>query len=259
MCFGFKYRPSPPPGIFLYYTLYWTIPLYTFNISQTPIPYTTPYYQPPRYQPPPPDILPPTIHPNFFAFLQLLQLLVHIHPDPPLPPDGPPPPNFFCIFTITSILGSHPPWSPRPTPPPKLFSFSQLLQSLVHIHPDPPPVPQIFFCIYTITSILGSHPPWPPNRTPTPWTDPGPFCTFIITLILVSHPSYPLPRPDPRLFGSPEPEAHRWAYRIPMVQRPSSVFVVRCPSTISTPLNPLGQSKPNFIWSLLRKGEQKFI
>ena len=27
----------------------------------------------------------------------------------------------------------------------------------------------------------------------------------------------------------------------------------------SSPLKPLGQSKPNFIWSILRKGEQKFI
>ena len=27
----------------------------------------------------------------------------------------------------------------------------------------------------------------------------------------------------------------------------------------SSPLKPLGQSKPNFMWSLLGKGEQKFI
>ena len=27
----------------------------------------------------------------------------------------------------------------------------------------------------------------------------------------------------------------------------------------SSPLKPLGQSKPNFMWSLLRKGERKFI
>ena len=27
----------------------------------------------------------------------------------------------------------------------------------------------------------------------------------------------------------------------------------------SSPLKPLGQSKPNFIWSLLGKGERKFI
>ena len=27
----------------------------------------------------------------------------------------------------------------------------------------------------------------------------------------------------------------------------------------STPLKPLGQSKPNFIWSILGKGERKYI
>ena len=27
----------------------------------------------------------------------------------------------------------------------------------------------------------------------------------------------------------------------------------------SSPLKPLGQSKPNFMWSILRKGERKFI
>ena len=35
--------------------------------------------------------------------------------------------------------------------------------------------------------------------------------------------------------------------------RPLSVF------QRSSPLKPLGQSKPNFIWSLLGKGERKFI
>ena len=38
--------------------------------------------------------------------------------------------------------------------------------------------------------------------------------------------------------------------------RPSSV---RPQFQTSSPLKPLGQSKPNFMWSLLGKGERKFI
>ena len=48
--------------------------------------------------------------------------------------------------------------------------------------------------------------------------------------------------------------------------RPSSSVVVRRPSVVrrpqfqrSSPLKPLSQSKPNFMWSILRKGERKFI
>ena len=45
--------------------------------------------------------------------------------------------------------------------------------------------------------------------------------------------------------------------------RPSSSVrpsVVRRPQfQRSSPLKPLGQSKPNFMWSILRKGERKFI
>ena len=56
------------------------------------------------------------------------------------------------------------------------------------------------------------------------------------------------------VFSSPEPKAHRWAYSIPMLRRPSYVVVVvrRRPQfqTSSSP-KPLGRSKPNFIWSLL--------
>ena len=64
-----------------------------------------------------------------------------------------------------------------------------------------------------------------------------------------------------KFISSPEPKAHRWAYRIPM--DPASVVV--CPSSVrphfqtSSPLKQLGQSKPNFMWSLLGKGERKFI
>ena len=44
--------------------------------------------------------------------------------------------------------------------------------------------------------------------------------------------------------------------------RPSSVrpsVVRRSQFQRSSPLKPLGQSKPNFMWSILRKGERKFI
>ena len=44
------------------------------------------------------------------------------------------------------------------------------------------------------------------------------------------------------------------------VRRPSSVGVRRRSQfQRSSPLKPLGQSKPNFMWSILRKGERKFI
>ena len=62
------------------------------------------------------------------------------------------------------------------------------------------------------------------------------------------------------IFSSPQPKAHRWAYRIPMDQasvRPLSV--VRPHFQTSSPPKPLGQSNLNFMWSLLGKGERKFI
>ena len=67
-----------------------------------------------------------------------------------------------------------------------------------------------------------------------------------------------------KVFSSPEPKAHQSAYRIPM--DPASVGVRRRPSSVvrshfqtSSPLKPLGQSKPNFMWSLIGKGERKFV
>ena len=63
-------------------------------------------------------------------------------------------------------------------------------------------------------------------------------------------------------FSPPEPKAHRWAYRIPMVRRPSSVrpsSVRRSQFQTSSSPKALGQSKPNFMWSLLGKGERKFV
>ena len=42
----------------------------------------------------------------------------------------------------------------------------------------------------------------------------------------------------------------------PWIRRPSSV---RSHFQTFSPLKPLGQSKPNFMWSLLGKGERKFV
>ena len=64
------------------------------------------------------------------------------------------------------------------------------------------------------------------------------------------------------MVSSPEPKAHRWAYSIPMVRRPSSVrrpsVVVRNAQRSSSP-KPLVRSKPNFMWSLLGLGERYFV
>ena len=43
------------------------------------------------------------------------------------------------------------------------------------------------------------------------------------------------------------------------VRRPSSVVVVRPQFQMFSPLKPLDQSKPNFMCSLLGKGERKFL
>ena len=56
----------------------------------------------------------------------------------------------------------------------------------------------------------------------------------------------------------PEPKAHRRAYSIPMLQRPSSVRR-RSQFQRSSLLKPQGQSKPNFMWSILRKRERTFV
>ena len=45
----------------------------------------------------------------------------------------------------------------------------------------------------------------------------------------------------------------------PWIRRPSVVVVRRSHFQTSSPPKPLGQSKPNFMWSLLGKGERKFI
>ena len=62
-----------------------------------------------------------------------------------------------------------------------------------------------------------------------------------------------LSSPEP----SPEPKAHRLALA------PASVVVVVIVVVnhfqTSSPPKPVGQSKPNFMWSLLGKGERKFI
>ena len=59
------------------------------------------------------------------------------------------------------------------------------------------------------------------------------------------------------IFSTPEPKAHWWAYSIGM---PPSSVVHRCQHfQTSSPLKPLGQLKPNFIWSLHGLGERKFV
>ena len=66
-------------------------------------------------------------------------------------------------------------------------------------------------------------------------------------------------------FSSPEPKAPRWAISIPVtpasVVRPSVVrpSSVRQHFQTSSPLKPLDQLNSNFIWRLLRMGEQKFV
>ena len=65
-------------------------------------------------------------------------------------------------------------------------------------------------------------------------------------------------------FSSPEPLGSQGELLVyPLSRRPS--VVRRCPSSSvhhfqrSSPLKPLGQSKPNFMWSLLGKGERKSV
>ena len=72
-----------------------------------------------------------------------------------------------------------------------------------------------------------------------------------------------------QLYGQSPVLAHlsrrltRLAYRKAMLRRPSVVHrpssVVRPQFQRSSPLKPLGQSKPNFMWSIHRKVERKFI
>ena len=55
--------------------------------------------------------------------------------------------------------------------------------------------------------------------------------------------------------SSSGPKAHRRAYSIPMVRRPSSVR----PQFQTSPPKPLGQLKLNFIWNLIGKRGRKFV
>ena len=58
------------------------------------------------------------------------------------------------------------------------------------------------------------------------------------------------------IFSSPEPLGSQGELIVyPSSRRPSVVHHFQ----ISSSLKPLGQSKPNFMWSLLGKGERKFI
>ena len=58
------------------------------------------------------------------------------------------------------------------------------------------------------------------------------------------------------IISSPEPSGSQGepAYSIPMLQRPSVHNV-----QTSAPPKSLGQLKPNLMWSLLGKGEEKFF
>ena len=58
------------------------------------------------------------------------------------------------------------------------------------------------------------------------------------------------------VFSSPEPLGSQGKLIVyPSSRRPSVVHHFQR----SSPPKPLGQSKPNFMWSLLGKGERKFI
>ena len=65
------------------------------------------------------------------------------------------------------------------------------------------------------------------------------------------------------IFSSPEPLGSQGELiEYPWIRRPSvrpSASVVRPHFQTSSPLKPLGQSKPNFIWCLLGKGERKIV
>ena len=64
------------------------------------------------------------------------------------------------------------------------------------------------------------------------------------------------------LFSSPEPSGSQGeliVYPWSGVRRTSSVVVVRSHFQTSSPLKPLDRSKPNCMWSLLEKGERKFM
>ena len=75
------------------------------------------------------------------------------------------------------------------------------------------------------------------------------FLNYIDFVLFLAHRSRRL---TGELIGYP------WIRRPSSSVRPSSV-VVRSHFQTSSPLKPLGQSKPNFMWSLLGKGERKFI
>ena len=55
------------------------------------------------------------------------------------------------------------------------------------------------------------------------------------------------------IFSSPEPKVNIYDGHAPASAHRRTQF------QRSSPLKPLGQSKPNFMWSILRKGEQKYI
>ena len=64
------------------------------------------------------------------------------------------------------------------------------------------------------------------------------------------------------LFSSPEPKAHRWAYSIPMVRRPSSVGVRQRPSTMLKHLllrNRLADQSQTLCGAFLGRGNESLF
>ena len=102
-------------------------------------------------------------------------------------------------------------------------------------------------CFRPLIQIVVNH-QWPLNRFKVNVTDK---CQQITRLLY-----------DDVLFSSPEPlgsQGELIVYPWSGVRRRPSSVVVRSHFQTSSPLKPLDQSKPNFMWSLLGKGERKFI
>ena len=69
--------------------------------------------------------------------------------------------------------------------------------------------------------------------------------------MIISQVSY---RTNGPLVSSPEPKAHK----VSLQDGHALASISRPQFQRSSPLKSLGQSKPNFMWSILGKGEQKY-
>ena len=106
----------------------------------------------------------------------------------------------------------------------------------------------------TSTRVMsGRYDGRPVPKTPTPWNISGMSPPLLFAKVFLSRYTayrffYCL------VFSSPGPSGSQGGlivYPCSGVRRP------QC--STSSPLKPLGQSKPNFMWSLLGKGERKFM